>query len=508
MNKLGRFNSVGFTGWKGLTSSNHLGAIFREAPQKASELMIQLMAYDRGHSLESFLSKFPTKEFENEKEYHWDVITSARRNIPLLEARDEDGTVVVAGRATNVGVHTAPFYLVFPEDWFFDGEVIVGHLNQVYPMRILGDPKLEGTNAVYRVELMGGNTEGIPAERLLAGERFSVDYAPVEQALSREVGGIRHSTPVSMRNEFSKIRIKHKVEGTTMLNKKIAIGIPIIKNNGSGKMVQTTTNMWMHYEDYEVENTFSMYKHNLLAFGTSNRNAGGEYLNIGKSGRVIQMGSGIFEQMESGNTIYYNSFDVDFPLAIIEDALFELCESTSNNFNKKFVLRTGNRGAVQFHKAILREASGWMAAIVDGSPSAIQSVKSALHSNAMSAGFQFVEYKAPNGITLCVEVDEMYDDPIRNKIRHPKGGVAMSYRYDILDLGTGDSPNIYKCSIKGQPEVRGYQWGFVNPFTGQINNNHMSYDEDSAVIHKMASLGALVLDPTRTISIIPNILQG
>jgi hypothetical protein len=36
----------------------------------------------------------------------------------------------------------------------------------------------------------------------------------------------------------------------------------------------------------------------------------------------------------------------------------------------------------------------------------------------------------------------------------------------------------------------------------------MSYDEDSAVIHKMATLGICVLDPTKTISLIPAILQG
>lgn len=35
---------------------------------------------------------------------------------------------------------------------------------------------------------MGGNTQGIPAERLLAGERFSVEFAPVEKELSRQVG--------------------------------------------------------------------------------------------------------------------------------------------------------------------------------------------------------------------------------------------------------------------------------------------------------------------------------
>ena len=30
-----------------------------------------------------------------------------------------------------------------------DGEVIVGNLNEVYPIRILGNPRIEGSNAVY-----------------------------------------------------------------------------------------------------------------------------------------------------------------------------------------------------------------------------------------------------------------------------------------------------------------------------------------------------------------------
>ena len=69
-----------------------------------------------------------------------------------------------------------------------DGEVIVGEKNEVYPCRILGDVRMEGTNAVYKVELMGGITSGMPAEELQAGKRFSVEYAPVERELSRKVG--------------------------------------------------------------------------------------------------------------------------------------------------------------------------------------------------------------------------------------------------------------------------------------------------------------------------------
>ena len=78
-----------------------------------------------------------------------------------------------------------------------------------------------------------------------------------------------------------------------------------------------------------------------------------------------------------------------------------------------------------------------------------------LHPNALKAGFQFVEYMAPNGVRVKLEVDSHYDDPIRNKIMHPNGGVAMSYRFDIMDIGTMDQPNIFKCKIKGNEEYRG-----------------------------------------------------
>lgn len=86
-----------------------------------------------------------------------------------------------------------------------------------------------------------------------------------------------------MRNEFSTIRIKHKVAGNK-LDKKLACGIPVVDNKTGAKRVET---MWMHYVDYELEAQFSEYKNNAIMFGRSNRNENGEYLNIGKSGNVI-----------------------------------------------------------------------------------------------------------------------------------------------------------------------------------------------------------------------------
>ena len=498
--KLGKFQTGTFTSWKGLTDQNHLGAIYRLAPQKATNLMVQLLALQRGKTLDTFLSQFPVKEFDDDSDYTWDVVGSTRRNIPLIEARDENGTVITA-ESGNVGAGTTPFYLVFGEDWFADGEFIVGNLNEIYQFRILGNPRMEGTNAVYKVELAGGNTLGCPAERLLAGERFSVEAAFVERDLSRKVGDVRFVSPISMRNEWSHIRIQHKVGGA-MLDQKLAIGIPTIDNKTGKKSV---TNMWMHNVEWEVEQQFSDYKNNALAFGRSNRNGNGEYTNIGKSGGVIKTGAGLYEQMEVANTMYYNTFS----LKLIEDSLYELSASKLNMNDRYFLIKTGERGAIQFHKEVLKTVSGWTQFVLDNSSlNVVQKTQSQLHTNALSAGFQFVEYKAPNGVRVKIDVDPYYDDTVRNKIMHPQGGPAFSYRYDIMYIGTMDQPNIFKCGIKGKTEYRGYQWGLRNPFTGQMNNMNMSFDEDSAVFHRMATLGICVLDPTRALSLIPAILQG
>ena len=131
-----------------------------------------------------------------------------------------------------------------------------------------------------------------------------------------------------------------------MLNKKLAVGIPVTMETEGLKLEKTTVNMWMHYVDFEVECQFSEYKNNALAWGTSNRNANGEYLNFGDSGNAIKTGSGLFEQMEVGNTMYYNS--TDNIMKLILDALYELSASKLDFKDRKFIMKTGKQKNVSY----------------------------------------------------------------------------------------------------------------------------------------------------------------
>ena len=99
----------------------------------------------------------------------------------------------------------------------------------------------------------------------------------------------------------------------------------------------------------------------------------------------------------------------------------------------------------------------------------------------------------------------MYDDRVRNKILLD-GKPAQSSRFDIWDMGTSQSANIQKVVAKNRPEVMQYRWGLRNPWNGQYNNENASYDEDSASMSRMGTFGAIVYDPTRTMSLIPSVL--
>ena len=103
--KLVKYQMMNAQHWMGLTKENHLAAIFQKAPQQASVYMVNLLGFQVGKTLETMLSKFPTKEFDTDDEYTWQVIGSDKRNIPLVEACLER------------------FYLVFPEAWFADGRL-------------------------------------------------------------------------------------------------------------------------------------------------------------------------------------------------------------------------------------------------------------------------------------------------------------------------------------------------------------------------------------------------
>lgn len=497
---LGRFQVMESQSWNGFTTKNHLASIYNASPQKASNILTRLLAINYAPTLDTLLDKFPKKYFDTEDEFTWDLAGSMERNYALVEARYQ-GSVVTAD-TNNVGAGKSEFEVVFAEKAFSDVNVIVGEKNEIYQIRILEDPEPELGQYVYKVQLMGDASNGMPGSELVGGKRFSKDFSLVEDTMSIKGGDIGFTSSIGMRNEFSSIRMQHTAPGNM---KSVPVKLPFeVKTDKGSKMSST----WMEHVEWKFEWEFNREKSKVLMFARSNRSQDGDYYDIGKSGFVIKQGSGIREQMEVAGTEYYNEFSIK----LLTNSLTELSEGKLSMDDRHFVLRTGERGATQFSEAAKAEVSGWLPLGFDNTgTNAIYKTSSNLHQNAYGAGIQFVEWLAPNGVKVTLEVDPFYDDPVRNKVLHPKGGVAESYRYDIMYIGKldGGEPNIQKAYVRGNEDIRKWEYGIRNPFPSAPEFAIVSNAVDGSTYHRACfGIGAIVRDPSRTKSLIPSILAA
>ena len=357
--------------------------------------------------------------------------------------------------------------------------------------------------------MFGANgAAGCPAEYLLSGARFSIGYGPIENNFSRKIGDVHFSTPISMRSDFMHVRIQHKVGGKE-IGRRLKASIPV-SGMLNGKMVNKVVDRWMYYVTWKVEEEFEEQKNNALYRGVSTRYENGEYSDFGLSGLPNKQGSGLRELMKYGRSQYYGKFSI----GLLENALMAISAGKLDFKQRKFVVRTGERGLIQASRAMKDTLSGWIPLFGnrDSNPANVLAgpEQSYTHGNARTlVNEQFTRWIGPNGIDVTFMVDSSFDDEVTNKIAHPNGGPAESYRYEIFYAGDEGEPNVQKCVVSSEPDRRGYQWGpFFNPFTGEANNGSASFDEDAAVIHYKSTLGILMRDPTRVITLIPNILKG
>lgn len=475
--------------WAGLTDANHFYNVYMSQPQKASKLMSKIQNQNFGMDLDSYLNKFTPLTLDTDEDFTWDLIGTNKKNVPLVEARLTQGGSAVSA-TDKPGYGASEFYLVFPEQWFTDVHVIVGMKNEKYPLQIVSDPVSEGSNWIYQVRLLTGDVNAfVPVTELATGTRWSKEWSLVEKTLSKKGGGIGFTSPIKIRNQFSMLRMQHTVAGN-MINRPFGT----MWKDDKGQVYKT----WLQYEDYVFDYEFRQEKNRLLMFATSNRSENGNYLNYGKSGYAVQQGAGIRQQMQASNTSYYNSFDIDYLVSI----LLDLSEGRLASDQREFVLLTGERGAVQFHKAIENKA-GLFTPLFNQDRMYRKEGKDV--KLGLGYGGQFIEYMGPNNIKINLQVHSMYDDKERNKIYHKDGGVAESYRYDILDIGTTDGePNIRKVYAKGQEDIWGYEPGFRDPFspTG-ARNRIMANPTDGYTVHRGTVCAAMVKDPSKTASLIP-----
>lgn len=481
--------------WAGLTTKNHLGALFQVQPQETSQLVSLLYKSNRGTNFATFLNQFATLTLPTDDDFRWRLQGSSKKNVPLVGAAI-GGTAIAS---TDVaGKNGARFTLTFPEQYFSDTNLIVGEKLSTYPIRICGIPVPNGPNWDYDCELFTGDPDlFIPYAELVAGKRFSKEWSIVEKTLSIKGGTPTYTSPFSMKNTFSMIRMQDTRPGN-MIGRPVAFAWRAIDSDGKEQTMKT----WTDYADWEFEQQFQDMKDKLINFATTNRTSTGQFLQTGLSGFKIEQGAGLEEQIESGNVLYYNDFDID--IEWLSEAIMDLTDDTTGGYGdtRSVVMRTGKWGAYNFHKSIKNYSMLYQPLRTEHS----------IYKTGKGWGYRenFVEYAGPDGTTLSVMVDSAFDDRERNKIMHPSGkGVAQSYVYQILNVGrVGGEDNIKIVNQKGLEDFMGFIPGLRDPFQVQGPTRMMASPEDGYTIHRAFTGGVMVKDPTRCATIKPSVLAA
>ena len=479
--------------WAGLTTTNHLGALFGEKPEMISKFISRLEYLDLGEDLISYMEQFPVHYLSDDVEFEWLLQGAEEKNIPLVKATDVAGTTVIA--TDQFGKNGARFLLWFGEKMFFKQHVIVGEKPDMYKVLLRSDGEQRGANFVYECELVTSNPDlYIASEDLASGTRWSVEYSLSEQTLSRDGSDISFTSPFRMANRMSMIRKKHVVPGD-MINKRENDPVVFGVHGKDDKTFST----WLNKLDWEFNRQFRREKAKLLMFGQSNRRADGSYANIGDSGYEIKAGMGLREQISPSNILRYTDFNIE----TFVDYCLSLSVGKLPEDSRRFVIGTGEHGLKVISRAIEAYASS-----------------NALEYNrieGLTAGAkgsyrrtQFVKLADINGITLEFMHIPQYDDAVRNKTLHPDGGLAESHRMTIMDFGTAKGkPNIQLVRSKVNPEVYAYMAGLRDPFSagGMGKPKSMATPVDGYEIHKADWCGVLVHNPMRLGEWIPSVMD-
>lgn len=427
--------------WAGLTTENHLHAIYQAEPQLASSIVTEVFGQMQYVGLDNFLSKYPTVMMETDSEYRWFLKGDDRKAIPIVSFSAAD--------TLRPGLNKTTFELVVSERHFVQSDFIIFD-DREYGVRVMDDGVQVGTNWAYLVRHMDPS-DGffIPPGLIVAGRKVSKQHNIVTNTLNKEYSGVEFTSQFELRNDFSTHSQTFIVPGN-MHDRPLLIKM----KTPDGKAVT----VWTRWQEMVASFQWKKMLNNFLMFGKSNRNADGSYDMRGSNGFVVRQGAALRQQISPSHKFYYNTFTLDY--------LFEVGQTLSVNIlpedQREFLVLTGERGMYQFSKAVEDKIAIFQPLGDERRLGVGNGIDN------LGFGGQYRQYRAYNGIKFTIMHMPEYDDVVDNRLEHPDGGNTENYRMTIMNVGTSEGKaNIQKLGVKGRTDLKWYVAGSTTPFGGQ-----------------------------------------
>ena len=405
-----------------------------------------------------------------------------------LKGDDEKAIAIVSYNATDTarpGVNGTTFEITLAEKYFAMTDKLIFD-DRAFAVRVMEEPFSNGMDWTYRVKLMSGdNTSFVPISLLTAGRRMSKEYSPQERTLSKTAGETTFTSPFKMRNSFSTLRKTYTIPGN-MHNRPLVIEMLDPKSNKS-------TKIWTQYAEWEFMVQWYKEKNRNCLYSESNKGASGLYNMNGATGNPIIEGAGLRQQISPAYKFYYTAFSIDW----LEDVLLNLSINILPEDQRHFVALTGERGMVQFHRALENHAARFQP---------LDSKR--ISGSGQNLGFQgqYREYMGPQGVRFTLVHLPEYDNPVSNRLQHPDGGPVESYRYTILNFGTHKGKkNIRRVYPAGRKELMWHIAGSTSPLGPNMNfAKGGSSAVDGYELHCLSNQGIIIENPMSCAELIYN----
>jgi len=447
------------------TEVNHLGAAFMAEPHKFDKVLTRVFTASRmadNPLLAMTKGMGRTSEIES-FDWEWELMGSSTR--PL----------VATAAASGSGITLSEITLTLDEDWFKPGDVIspaAGTTRQL--VRIQSGPVAAagpGVGFEYVCRLMGDDQlASLSAAAQLAGVQWSKMFSVYEEG-GDQSGSTTYAMPMKLRSNLSTYRKEYSVTGDAA-NQSLVVALM----DANGKVYKDYK--WLKYAEAEYWIQWHKEKERGLWYGQSQSSV------AGANGRIARTGPGVQELLEDSHVHYYNTLTEK----LIREYLLDIFFGRVDMSNRNIVAYTGEYGMLAFHQAMMNASAPFLTVdskFIGGSGSNLE------------FGGQFVKYNGPNGITLTLRHNPVYDDREINHIYHSELQVPVeSMRFTFLDFGgKGGESNIKYVHKKGGYKL-GYVSGLQTPY-GANKGGIMSNAKDSYTMIVHDQCGVQIDDVTR-----------
>lgn len=404
--------------------------------------------------------------------YRWPLMGDSEKAIPVVENLGDGGSYP--------GLGNTDFRVVFAEKWFTLGDVLIPD-NSDYPARVMEYPvqNTAGDGYIYTLRLVTKDpSKYMPTSLLEPGKEFSKDFNTQEHDFSRESGETHYATPFMMENYMSTFRKKYTVTGAA--HEKV-LSIKLMDPE-SGKVTET----WVKYAEWEFWCQFQDEIERALWYGKSNIDNTTTIPTMkGITGNPVYHSAGVEEQLSPANKRYYTRLNE----RTIRNFLNDLAYGGVEGGNREYVAFCGRGFMDLFDQAMKTSASNW---------SLVDSKFITGSGSELTLGGQFKTYIGLNGDKITLKELPLYNNPVRNRLKHPETGLpAESYKATFLNfkMNSKGESNIMKVYHKGREMITTYIEGLYGPYGAKKNGTSASA-VDGYEFHALSECGVMVQDPT------------